>query len=206
MRRRCESTLTQMSGPKQSPEEFCKKKFSLRFYFCKGVLIPERPRVSKGESCSVCRLLLVEAWESGLRMPFRYLKQTLALSQFCVSIFEATDTNAPTLQLFPQPTGFISSCRLTPPFPVSPPAAVCPCPLLFPHRHRITSRPGLFSILLVQPLCLPAPGVHGLLGLLLSALCPLLSALCSLPACCIVISLPTPPVPGPWPLPSFTSP
>lgn len=40
----CESTLTQTSGPNQSPEEeFCKKEFSLQFYFCKDVLIPERP-------------------------------------------------------------------------------------------------------------------------------------------------------------------
>lgn len=160
-----------MSGPKQSPGEFCKKEFSLQFYFCKGVLIPERPRVSKGECCSVCRLLLVVAWAGGLRMPFRNLKQTLALSRFCVSIFEATNTNAPTLQLFPQPTGFISSYRLSPPFPVSPPAALCPCPLLFPHRHRITSRPGLFSMLLVQLPRLPAPGAH-----VFSGCCSLLSA------------------------------
>lgn len=45
--------LTQIAGPNQSPEEFCKKKFSLQFYFIIS---------NEGESCSTCRLLVVVAW------------------------------------------------------------------------------------------------------------------------------------------------
>lgn len=75
---------TRMSGPRQSPEEFCKKGLPHQFNFSKHMLTAETSSAQKHRSCSTRRLFAGGSFSRWVRMVLRILKQKkkLALSQF----------------------------------------------------------------------------------------------------------------------------
>lgn len=131
---------TRMSGPRQSPEEFCKKGLPHQFNFSKHMLTAETSSAQKHRSCSTRRLFAGGSFSRWVRMVFRNLKTKKKLG--FESIFED-----PNRKVSPSPLP-IACCLslflyLTGHFPVVPsPVMGFPVAMCFDTGFSIVSHRG----------------------------------------------------------------